>query len=172
MTFHEASVKNRKKSFMHFNAQTMIQRFALKLILFLPFHEASWSSKKNWSKENLCVRPYSCSEWSRTFECQWLSCLESCLKFPLLFVLKNIRKWFRFVNGSGHFLSVPTVIIISDFFPFLTQKLELQVMSFSPEYMIWRKFLELKFPDHLDHFRTCRIQLLDYTESFRTYRMH
>ena len=78
LTFHEASAKkNWKKSFMHFNAQTMTQFFALKLILFLPFHEASWSSKINWSKETLCVRPYKCSEWSRTFECQGLSCLES-----------------------------------------------------------------------------------------------
>ena len=30
----------------------------------------------------------------------------------------------------------------------------------------------LKFPDQPDNFRTCRNQLLDYTESIRTYRKH
>ena len=32
--------------------------------------------------------------------------------------------------------------------------------------------LKLKFPDQPDDFRTCRNQLLDYTESFRAWRMH
>ena len=36
---------------MHFKAQTMIQRFTLKLILFFTFHEASWSSKKTEAKK-------------------------------------------------------------------------------------------------------------------------
>ena len=56
--------------------------------LFMKLREGA----KNWSKKNLCVRPYSCSEWSRTFESQELSCLESWLKFPLLFIWKKIKK--------------------------------------------------------------------------------
>ena len=36
---------------MHFNAQTMIQRFTPKLILFFTFNEASWSSKKTEAKK-------------------------------------------------------------------------------------------------------------------------
>ena len=46
----------------------------------------------------------------------------------------------------------------------------------SGRYYYFLTFIEnlksLKFPDHPDHFRTCRNQLLDYTESFRTWRMH
>ena len=134
----------------------MIQRFPLRLIFFLTFHEASvnleeifhafqcpdydtiflllnWFCSylfmklhevaKNWSKETLCVRPYSCSEWSRTFECQGLSCLEFCsfiVRFKEHQEMKYICEWvwpfFKCSQCDNNFR----------LFSFLTQKLELK----------------------------------------------
>ena len=132
LTFHEASAKKTGRNLSCISMPRLWYNVLL-LNWFCSLLLMKLHSKKNWSKETLCVRPYSCSEWSRTFECQGLSCLESWLKFPLLFVLKNIRKWSTFVNGSGLFLSVPNVIIISDFFPFWHKNLNSsQVFALHP----------------------------------------
>ena len=108
---------------MHFNAQTMIQCFALKLILFFTFNEASQQKKTEAKKLYVSGLIVALNEVGLSSVKDCLACLEFCsfiVRFKEHQEMKQICEWvwpfFKCSQCDNNFR----------LFSFLTQKLELK----------------------------------------------